>query len=76
MQSTPNLTLADHDLQYRSVVRLSCDLLTLTWSNPAFGLEAAPSASGTYTNISGATSPYPVSAGDTQRFFRLMYPNP
>lgn len=31
--------------------------VTLTWSNPAFTLLAAPEVSGAYTNVPGATSP-------------------
>lgn len=45
----------------------------LSWANPAFSLQAAPEATGTYTNVPGATSPfnYPISGG--QRYFRLKY---
>ena len=57
-------------------IQASGSQVTLIWSNPAFGLQAAATVSGTYTNIPGATSPYPVSAGNAQRFFRLKYPNP
>jgi hypothetical protein len=51
-------------------------IVTLSWSNPAFLLDAAPIVSGVYTNIPGATSPYnyPVSGG--QLYFRLRYPLP
>jgi hypothetical protein len=48
--------------------------VTLSWTNPAFSLWAAPEASGTYTNVPGATSPYTTSAGGAQKFFRLLYP--
>ena len=48
----------------------------LTWPNPAFVLQAAPEASGTYTNVAGATSPYPVSAGEARKFFRLNWTAP
>lgn len=57
-------------------IERSGDQVTLTWSNPAFGLQAAPTVSGTYTNIPGATSPYSVPTEDAQRYFRLHYPNP
>jgi len=48
------------------------DAIILTWSNPAFALQAAPSVAGTYTNISGATSPYTNVISGTQKFFRLV----
>ena len=41
------------------------------WSDPAFTLQAAPEATGTYTNIAGATSPYTVGASDARKFYRL-----
>jgi hypothetical protein len=44
----------------------------LSWSNPAFGLQAAPAASATFTNLSGATSPYTNFFSGTQQFFRLI----
>jgi len=44
----------------------------LTWTNAAFGLQTAPAVTGTFSNLSGATSPYtnPISGG--QQFFRLI----
>lgn len=48
--------------------------VTLTWSNPAFTLQAAPNATGTYTNVPGAASPYTVTASGAARFFRLIWP--
>jgi hypothetical protein len=42
-----------------------------TWTNASFGLQSAPAAEGTYTNIGGATSPYTNVFSDTQRYFRL-----
>jgi hypothetical protein len=48
--------------------------VTLSWTNPQFQLQAAGQASGTYTNVPGAMSPYPVSVSGAQRFFRLVYP--
>ena len=43
----------------------------LSWNDPTFALQAAPAASGTYTNIPGATSPYTNTLTGSQRFFRL-----
>lgn len=48
--------------------------VTLTWTNAAFSLQAAPTMIGTYTNIPGATSPYTTPISDDQRCFRLAYP--
>lgn len=48
--------------------------VTLTWANPAFTLQAAPNVTGTYTNVTGATSPYTVPASGAARFFRLIWP--
>jgi hypothetical protein len=50
--------------------------LELSWSDPLFLLQAAPSVTGTYTNIPGATSPHSVPISGDQRYFRLAYPLP
>jgi hypothetical protein len=54
-------------LQYQRVGRN----LILTWSNPAFTLQSAPAATGSFTNIPSAASPYTNSLSGTARFFRL-----
>jgi hypothetical protein len=44
--------------------------LILTW--PSGGvLQAAPFAAGTYTNVTGASSPYPVSPTGPALFYRV-----
>jgi hypothetical protein len=45
--------------------------VTLTWTDPAFTLESAPEASGTYTNVPNAASPFTVPASQARQFFRL-----
>lgn len=45
--------------------------MVLSWANAAFGLQSAPFVSGTFTNVSGATSPYTNSITGSQQFFRL-----
>ena len=45
--------------------------IVLTWSNAAFGLQSAPAATGTYTNVNGAASPHTNSGVNPQQFFRL-----
>ena len=50
------------------------DGVVLTWSNPAFSLEASGAIGGTYTRIYGATSPYTNAIGVGAKFFRLANP--
>lgn len=47
--------------------------VTVSWSpaRPGQRLQWAPEATGPWTDISGATSPYQTTAGGTQRFFRI-----
>jgi uncharacterized repeat protein (TIGR03803 family) len=46
--------------------------VVLTWGNPVFTLLAAPSINGTYTNVTGATSPYTNAITASPQFFRLQ----
>jgi probable HAF family extracellular repeat protein len=46
-------------------------VLVLGWTNSAFSLQAASSATGVFTNIPGATSPYAVLANEPGKYFRL-----
>jgi uncharacterized repeat protein (TIGR03803 family) len=48
--------------------------IILSWSNPAFALQAASAVTGTYTNVPGATSSYTNTIAEPQRFFRLVKP--
>jgi uncharacterized repeat protein (TIGR03803 family) len=52
-------------------VSLLSNTVVLTWNNPAFSLQAAPTASGIYTNVPGAASPYTNAITGSQMFFRL-----
>ncbi len=45
--------------------------LVLSWANPAFLLQSAPAATGSYSTIPGATNPYTNSIVGIPRFFRL-----
>jgi uncharacterized repeat protein (TIGR03803 family) len=45
--------------------------LILSWTNAGYSLQSAPEAGGTYTNISGATSPYIRATTGNSGFFRL-----
>jgi len=48
--------------------------VTLTWSNPAFILQAAPDVTGTYTNVTDAAGFYTVPANESHAFYRLVWP--
>ena len=48
--------------------------VTLTWSNPAFILQAAPDVTGTYTNVTTGAGLYTVPANENRAFYRLMWP--
>jgi hypothetical protein len=43
----------------------------LTWTDPTFLLQSAPTATSGYTNVPGATNPYTNAIGASPRFFRL-----
>ncbi|HEX5222780.1 MAG TPA: SBBP repeat-containing protein [Verrucomicrobiae bacterium] len=45
--------------------------IVLTWLDARFELQSAPSATGTYTNVLGAASPYTNASPDWQQYFRL-----
>jgi len=53
-----------------SIQRLGSDVI-LTWTDTAFALQAAPEATGIYTNVPGATSPFTNAITGSQQFFRL-----
>ncbi len=53
---------------------LNGSVLTLSWDDPAFRLQSAPEASGVYTNLPGAGSPYTINPTEPRRFFRLNAP--
>lgn len=53
-------------------VQLQGGALVLTWASAAFTLEAAPLATGVYTNVPNAFSPFTNSPGGAQMFFRLV----
>ena len=53
-------------------IQTSVSNLVLTWGNPAFSLQSAPTATGSYTNVSSAASPYTNNITGSQMFFRLQ----
>jgi len=46
--------------------------LVLSWTNAGFNLQTAPTVTGPFTNILGATSPYTNVTTSAQQFFRLI----
>jgi uncharacterized repeat protein (TIGR03803 family) len=57
-------------------IQTSGSNMILTWGNPAFSLQTAPTASGIYTNMPGAASPYTNTITGSQMFFRLQANSP
>jgi hypothetical protein len=43
----------------------------LSWTNVVLGLQSAPTSTGTFTNIPGATRSYTNSSSGAQQYFRL-----
>jgi uncharacterized repeat protein (TIGR03803 family) len=46
--------------------------VVLSWSDPTFSLQAAPTAAGDFTNVAGAASPYTNAVKGKAEFFRLQ----
>lgn len=45
--------------------------VTFTWGGAPYYLQSAPAVNGTYTNITGASSPYTIAVTNGTQFFRL-----
>jgi hypothetical protein len=58
------------DLSIPLTIQSLGNSVVLSWADPAFALQAAPTLTGIYTNIPGATSPCTNPAAGPQRFFR------
>jgi uncharacterized repeat protein (TIGR03803 family) len=63
---TPGASSAPPSLTFQNV----SGSISLTWTNAS--LQAAPSLDLPFTNVVGATSPYPVTNNAPQQFFRLI----
>ena len=63
------LTLAPDPIPIQA--QLTGANLILTWTNSTFVLQSAPSPSGAYTNVPGASNPWTNGAIGPQMFFRL-----
>lgn len=55
-------------------IQTSGQTQTITWGNPAFSLQTAPAPTGPWITLSN-TSPYTITATNTQQFFQLVYTN-
>ena len=53
-------------------IQLSAHNVILTWSDPSYSLQSAPVATGTFTTIGSATSPYTNAVSSAQQYFRLI----
>ncbi len=47
--------------------------IVLSWDDSSFALQAAPRATGAYTNVPGAASPYAECMGCEPKFYRLAH---
>jgi uncharacterized repeat protein (TIGR03803 family) len=46
--------------------------LILSWPDPTYNLQSAPTLAGTFSTIGGATSPYTNRVAGAQQYFRLI----
>ena len=53
------------------VPQLTGGRLVLNWANSAFNLQSSPAATGPFTNVTGAISPYTNPPIGPPKFFRL-----
>jgi uncharacterized repeat protein (TIGR03803 family) len=60
------------DLSIQLMIQLLDGAVVLSWADPAFALQSAPAANGTFTTIPGAASPYTSAISAPQQFFRLI----
>jgi len=62
-------------LEFSALISLNVQALgnaiILRWENRDFALQAAPAVTGTYTNVTGAISPYTTAVSGPRIFFRL-----
>ena len=71
-----NSTFANYSAVNSSIVAITFqktgNQLTLTW--PTGTLQSAPQVNGPYTDVAGATSPYPINTTGGQQFYRVRVP--
>ncbi|HZM06620.1 MAG TPA: choice-of-anchor tandem repeat GloVer-containing protein, partial [Candidatus Saccharimonadales bacterium] len=55
-------------------IALQGSQVILTWNDPTYLLQSAPTVNGTYATLTTATSPYTTTPSGAQQFFRLLAP--
>jgi hypothetical protein len=53
-------------------IRAISHAVVLSWSDPAFSLQASTLVTGVFTNVPGATSPFTNTFSEATKFFRLQ----
>jgi hypothetical protein len=66
-----NITLSGSSLPPLLNVHAGSKMVVLSWSASSFGLQAAPTPVGVFTNVPGAVSPFTNSTAGLEKFFRL-----
>jgi len=71
--ATGNVSLVVSVVPIALNIQLAGNYVTLSWNDPAsvFALQAAPAATGVFTNVPGAASPYTNAITGAQQFFQL-----
>jgi hypothetical protein len=74
--ATGNVSLVVSVVPIALNVQLVGNDVVLSWNDPAsvFVLQTAPAATGTFTNVPGAASPYTNAITGAQQFFQLVAP--
>jgi len=60
-------------------IRREANSLVATWNAPSAGtakLQSATEINGTYTDVTGASNPYPVPVSGTMKFYRTIWVPP
>jgi len=74
--ATGNVSLVVSVVPIALNIQLAGNYVILSWNDPAsvFALQAAPAATGVFTNVPGAASPYTNAITGAQQFFQLVAP--
>ena len=71
--SVNGLSVANSYVGYLTLTPIAGGKFQLTWANGT--LQSAPAINGPYTDVAGAASPYTVTPGGANKFFRVsLYP--
>jgi hypothetical protein len=74
--ATGNVSLVVSVVPIALNIQLAGNYVILSWNDPAsvFALQTAPAATGVFTNVPGAASPYTNAITGAQQFFQLVAP--